>query len=512
LGKDLGRGKNDSRSMGYNINLGIFKNIRYLIILPFLLYSCGSKPDGNFTLSELIPKLDPEYSDITIPPNIAPLNFIIKEQGNAFFARFSSIIGTEIELTSGNGKIQIPESKWRKMLLNCTGKNIKLDIFSRDEGGKWLKFKTITYKVAPEPIDPYLYYRLLYPGYESWAELSINCRSLESFKSKSLIENSIVDQNCVNCHSFNNGKSDDFLFHMRGTMGGTYFYSQGKFKKINLKTKEMKNGAVYPRWHPSGKFVAFSSNKIIQRFHAADNKKVEVSDLESMLVLYDVEKNEIMNIELANKEKFMDTYPEWSPDGKYLYFCRAAQIGEKYDFKEIKYNLCRVPFEINKRTFGDVELVFNAEQINKSIAFPRISPNGKFLIVTLFDYGCFPIWHKEADLYSINLENFKADRLSLNSDYSDSYHSWSSNSKWLIFSSKRGDGLTARPYISYMEDNGNSDKPFILPQEDPEFYKGFLKSFNIPEFSTLKIDWNPGEIRKLAKSPATQAKWYKNDK
>ena len=63
-----------------------------------------------------------------------------------------------------------------------------------------------------------------------------------------------------------------------------------------------------------------------------------------------------------------------------------------------------------------------------------------------------------------------------------------------------------------MEDNGNSDKPFILPQEDPEFYKGFLKSFNIPEFSTLKIDLNPGEIRKLAKSPATQAKWYKNDK
>jgi len=76
--------------------------------------------------------------------------------------------------------------------------------------------------------------------------------------------------------------------------------------------------------------------------------------------------------------------------------CRAVQIGEKYDFKDIKYNLCRVPFEIDKRTFGNVELVFDASKINKSVAFPRISPNGKFLVLTLFDYGCFPIWHKEA--------------------------------------------------------------------------------------------------------------------
>ena len=479
----------------------------YLIILIFLLSSCGNKPNGDIAVSELAPHLEPDYSGITIPPNIAPLNFIIKEKGSAYYVKFSSGNETEIEFASGNGKILVPQKKWREMMERNKGKEIRIDIFSKDEHDRWLRYKTVTNKVATEPIDPYLYYRLLYPGYESWAELSINRRNLESFKSTSLIENSIVDENCVNCHSFNNGKSDDFLFHMRGAMGGTYFYSEGKFRKVNLKTKEMKNGAVYPRWHPSGRFVAFSSNKIIQRFHAADNKKVEVSDLESSLVLFDVEKNEIMNIELADKEKFMDTYPEWSPDGKYLYFCRAAQIGENYDFKEIKYNLYRVPFEIDKRSFGEAELVFDAARINKSVAFPRISPDVKCLILTLFDYGCFPIWHKEADLYSIDLTNFKADRLDLNSDYSDSYHSWSSNGKWLVFSSKRGDGLTARPYISYIKGHGISDKPFILPQYDPAFYQGFLKSFNIPEFSTVKIDMNPGEIRKLAKTKAMQAKW-----
>ncbi len=206
----------------------------------------------------------------------------------------------------------------------------------------------------------------------------------------------------------------------------------------------------------------------------------------------------------------MDTYPEWSPDGKYLYFCRAAQIGEQYDYKEIRYNLFRVSFDPDKRSFGEAELVFDAAQINKSVAFPRISPEGRFLVLTLFDYGCFPIWHKEADLYSIDLGNFKASRLDLNSDFADSYHSWSSNGRWLVFSSKRGDGLTARPYISYIGENGVSDKPFILPQENPEFYQRFLKSFNIPEFSTVKIDWNPGDIRKLAKTVAMPAKWSKN--
>jgi len=483
----------------------------FCAIFVFLfLFSCNSQPSGSIINFDKKAVLDPDYSDVTIPPNIAPLNFNIKEAGSSYYVKFSSPAGTEIEVNSNDGSIRIPEKKWKKLLKNSTGKDIKIDIYTQDKDGHWSKFPTITNKIASESIDPFLYYRIVYPGYESWTELSINRRNLESFETKSLIENSVVDENCVNCHSFNNGKTDDFIFHMRGTMGGTYFYSGGEFKKINLKTKEMKNGAVYPRWHPSGKFVAFSSNKITQRFHAADNKKVEVTDLESSLVLYDVVKNEIMDIQLTNREKFMDTYPEWSPDGKYLYFCRAVQIGKDYDYKQIKYNLCRALFNAATRTFGEVETVFDAVQINKSISFPRISPEGRFLIVTIADYGCFPIWHKEADLYSVDLENFKAVRLDLNSDFTDSYHSWSSNGKWLVFSSKRGDGLTARPYIAYIDKNGLSNKPFILPQEDPGFYQQFLKSFNIPEFSTVEIKLNPGEIRKLAETVAISAKWSKN--
>ena len=255
------------------------KKISLYLVTMALICSCNNQPDKRFSVKEDSPRIEPDYTGIIIPPNIAPLNFIIKEEGSAYYARFSVAENPEIEIKSKSGLIQIPEKRWKKMVKANHGKDLNIDIFLRDNSGQWKKFRTINNKIANEPVDPYLSYRLLYPGYESWSDLSIKQRSLENFSERSIIENSVVDENCVNCHSYNNGKTDDFLFHMRGTLGGTYFYSGGKLKKTNLKTAEMKNGSVYTRWHPSGRYVAFSSNKIVQRFHSADNKKVEVSDL-----------------------------------------------------------------------------------------------------------------------------------------------------------------------------------------------------------------------------------------
>lgn len=496
----------------YKVAMKLFPKYKFFIILLLIaLYSCTGKPDGNISETGTLPAIDPDYSGVTIPPNIAPLNFKITEDGTAYFARFSANSKTIIETGSNNGIITIPERKWNKFLEENKGRDFDIEIYLKDKISRWSKYKTITNKIAPEPIDPYITYRLLYPGYESWKEIYIKQRSTESFSERSILENSLVEENCLNCHSYNNtGRSENFLVHMRGSMGGTYFYDEGEFRKVNLKTEEMKNGAVYPRWHPSGKFVAFSSNMIVQQFHSALNKKVEVSDLESSLVLYDVARNEMMDIDLPDKEKFMDTYPEWSPDGNYLYFCRAPQPGNLFVYDSVRYDLYRVRFDPSTRTTGESELVFDASSDKKSVSFPRISPDGNYIVITLHGYGCFPIWHKEADLHQIDLQTMQASAMKLNSDFTDSYHSWSSNSRWLVFSSKRTDGLTARFFISYIDENGRSAKPFILPQKDPEYYHRLLKSFNLPEFSTLKVDVNPGKIRKSAEGEALQAKWVEN--
>jgi len=472
-----------------------------------MLFSCTGDPGKKADKTDEPPSLTPDYSGTVIPYNIAPMNFRIENEGSAFFARFQSANGKAIEVSSRNGNIAIPAGRWRRLLEENKGGELKISLFARGPEG-WSEFRTITNTISADPIDPYITYRLLYPGYESWKEIFIKQRSLESFRERSIIENSLVEENCLNCHTYNNsGKTESFMVHMRGSLGGTYFYEDGSFKKVNLKTDELKNGAVYPRWHPSGKFVAFSSNKIVQQFHTADNNKIEVSDLESSIVLYDIDKNEIIPVELPDKDKFMDTYPEWSPDGKMMYFCRAPRLAEDYDYRQTRYDLYRIAFDPGSRKFGNAELVFDAAGMNKSIAFPRVSPEGNYLVMTIQDYGCFPIWHKETDLISLNLKTFETERLELNSDYSESYHSWSSNGKWLLFASRRDDGLTTRPYIAYINKDGKSGKPFIVPQKDPEFYDSFLKSFNVPEFSNVKIAMNPGKIRDAVKSEAVQAKW-----
>ncbi len=480
----------------------------YLFII-FLISSCTSEPGGEVIPEKLPLGMYPDYSDVTIPVNIAPLNFLVEEEGDSYYVKVSGENSGRLKIVSGNGEFQFSKKKWEKLLAANAGYKITYDVLIKKEDG-WHQYPSFSNSVSSDKVDSYLYYRMLYPGYESWTELSIVQRSLEDFTEKAVVKNNVVGQNCVNCHAFNYQNSEDFMFHMRGNLGGTYFYSDGDLKKVNIKTPEMQNGAVYPRWHPSGKYVAFSSNKVVQQFHSMEPKKIEVSDLNSSLILYDVKENEIMQVPVDKEKQFMDTYPEWSPDGKFLYFCRATQIGKEYDYSQIRYNLYRAAFNPDNRTFGEPELIFNADTLGKSVSFPRISPKGNQLIFTLHNYGCFPIWHKEADLYSIDLANFEISKCKTNSNFSESYHSWSSNGRWLVFSSKRGDGLTARPFISYIDKNGKATKPFVLPQENPGFYKEFIKTFNIPEFANADVDFKPGKIRNAANREAIQAKWAQN--
>lgn len=482
------------------------KRLTFLTAFVFLIFSCQVKPDKAGPKINRKPDVQPDYSEVTIPANIAPLNFFVEETGDRFYLEVAGQGGETVSVFSKDGTFYFPQKKWKKLLEQNQNGRLNYTVYAEREG-EWLQFESFSQTVAADPVDPYLYYRLLHPGYESWTEISIMLRNLESFKEQILVENNVLDQNCVNCHAFNHQNPEDFMLHVRGSHGGTYFLEDDNLVNVNLKTEGNENGATYPRWHPSGRFVAFSSNKVVQQFHSAASKKIEVSDLNSKLVLYDREQNEIMDIDVQNSGQFMDTYPEWSPDGQTLYFCRAEQIGAEYDYRDIQYDLYRVKYNPDTRKFGEAESVYKASDGGKSVSFPRISPDGKSLVFTLHDYGCFPIWHKEADLYSINLTDFQVEKLPVNSEFTESYHSWSSNGRWLLFSSKRGDGLSARPYMAHISVTGEAGKPFILPQEDPRFYEGFLKTYNIPEFSTSAVSFSPGKLRRAATSEPVQAKW-----
>ena len=288
---------------------------------------------------------------------------------------------------------------------------------------------------------------------------------------------------------------------MRDKYSGTYLIDGDKIEKLNTKTDQTLSPLVYPSRHPSGKYVAFSVNQTSQSFHANDKNRVEVFDSQSDVVVYDTEKHEIISTPSIRTAKAFETFPTFSPDGKTLYFCSAEARSMPHEYSEVKYSLCSIAFDPVTRSFGSrIDTLYNAGRDGKSASFPRVSPDGKFLLYTLSGYGNFSIWHKDADLYLLNIASGISHSLqNANSTDTESYHSWSSNSRWIVFSSRRIDGLYTRPYFAYIDEEGNASKPFLLPQKDTDYYHRFMKSYNIPEFITGKVSSKIRALSTLAK-------------
>ena len=467
-------------------------------VLSCLLIGCTESVTVSKQLADM-PSIVPDYNGVTIPSEIAPLNFAVKEAGKGVQVRFSN--GRDsFEVEANDGSVIIPTGKWKQLLSSAKGKQITVRVFVKQSEG-WVAYAPFLMNVASEPIDPYIVYRLIDPGYELWNQMGIYQRELASYDQSAIYENKMTENNCVNCHSFCMQNPEKMLFHMRETYPGTILIDGEKIEKLNTKTPKTISPLVYPSWHPSGRYIAFSVNKTLQSFHSNSKNRIEVFDSASDVVVYDVEKHEIVTSSRLSGADAFETFPTFSPDGKSLYFCSAVAKPMPKSFEEVKYSLCRVDFNPDSRAFGQVvDTLYNAVDSGKSVSFPRVSPDGKYLLYTLAAFGNFSIWHADADLHMINLQTGIHDSLTLvNSPEVDSYHSWSSNSRWFVFSSRRMDGLYTRPYISYIDANGKACKPFLLPQKDTDFYLQFMKSYNIPEFVT-------GKVKKQSRAIALKAK------
>ena len=118
------------------------------------------------------------------------------------------------------------------------------------------------------------------------------------------------------------------------------------------------------------------------------------------------------------------------------------------------------------------------------------------------DYGYFSINNPESDVYFYNKKTGEITVPGINSDFTESYPSWSRNGSWLMFVSKREDGIFSQVWFSHIDENGIAAKPFVMPQKNPDFYKDYLYNFNRPEFISGKVNWNPRKLFAIARKGA----------
>jgi len=479
--------------------VGVCCGVLILSGLWHALGSTGIPTNGTEVACE--PNITPDYSGVVIPPNIAPLNFRILEKGQVYRVRIHSQRGAPIDLVSKTGSIRIPAGAWRALLDANRGRQILVDVFVKNADSGWLHFQPIANTIAEEDIDGTLVYRFMKPIYNAWKDIGIYQRRLTDFKVSQVLHGRSFGEGCLNCHSFVGNAPDTMTIGLRSEAYGshTLLARDGTVQKIGAKWG-------YTAWHPSGRLAVYSINKVCQLFHTGGLEVRDVVDLDSALVCYHLESNKaVCPAELADKDR-LETYPTWSPDGRHLYYCSApilwqdrnAVPPENYD--KLKYDLRRMAYDIETDRWGQAETVLAAEETGLSILLPRISPDGRFLLFCMCRYGCFPIYQPSSDLYLMDLATGDYRKLDTNSAYSESWHSWSGNSRWIAFSSKRQGGSLTRTYFSYVDEAGRVHKPFVLPQEDPAYYDSLLETYSVPELVAGRVEVNKSLLARIARS------------
>ena len=303
-------------------------------------------------------RIHPDYSGTVIPPNIAPLNFQVREQGSHYCVRIYSQKGTPIEVFSRSPKIIIPEKPWHKLLnMNRTGE-LFFDVFVKTENGPWDLFPTITNKIARENIDGFLVYRKMHPThYLVSGEVGLYQRNLHNYDESLILKNKYYKQGgCINCHTFYNNRTDKTLIAIRSK--------------------------IYASWHPSGKLASFSINTARQFFHSARDEVREAVDTDSTLAYYLVDSKTVKTTTKISRKDRLETYPTWSPNGRYLYFCSAPMLWSSQEekliperYNEVKYDLVRISYDLNTDVCGELETVLSAQDTSMTAMLPRISPD-----------------------------------------------------------------------------------------------------------------------------------------
>ncbi len=150
-----------------------------------------------YTDSKVLPDIYPDYTNVTVPINIAPLTFELDEKADEMIARYTA--GDE-ELVFAD-KVQPALDDWRMLTEKAKGGAIKVDVYSR-KGDRWTHYQPFSIFVSPDSIDSHLSYRLIYPSFVNYESLTISQRCLENYDESVIYDNMLCsiekEGQCIN--------------------------------------------------------------------------------------------------------------------------------------------------------------------------------------------------------------------------------------------------------------------------------------------------------------------------
>lgn len=463
-----------------------------LCVSVFLL-SCSSGPD-NPTQASQLPEIYPDYMGVTIPADIAPLNFNFS---NETIDRMDVIVkgskGGELHVNGEWADFDIDE--WHALTEQNQGGKLTVTVCT-EKDGQWTQYKDFDIFVSEARLDDWgLTYRRIKPGYEVGGDIGIYQRELGSFDEYAIITETVVPGRCFNCHTANRTNPNRLTMQMRGEGGGTMIQKDGHQMWVETKTDSTKAAGSYSYWHPQGDYVALAVNSVHQAFFTGTGQRIEVYHMFSNVEVLDTRTNELILSPLLQTDD-LEIFPAFSHDGKWLYYSTSKPCRVPAEYEKVKCSLCRIAFDAEKGVFGEtVDTLLNGPATDKSYVLARPSYDGRWLMYCASSRGNFPVSQNDADLWLMDLKTGESRELKeLNTPQSESYHNWSENSRWFVFSSKREDGMYTKLYLATIDEQGRVSKPFLLPQRHPrKFYREMMDAYNCPDFTKSKVELDAHE-------------------
>ena len=459
----------------------------------WLMASCASTPEQVSKVNQL-PDIYPDYIGVTIPADIAPLNFNLADEDidcMDVVARGSK--GGELHTNGDWADFDIAD--WQALTQQNQGGKITLTVCV-EKDGQWTQYNDFDIYVSKDNLDEWgLTYRRIKPGYEVGGDIGIYQRNLSNYDETAILAETMVPGRCFNCHTANRTNPNRITLQMRGEGGGTMIQKDGKQAWVETKTDSTKAAGSYSYWHPQGDYVAMAVNSVHQSFFTGTGQRIEVYHKFSNVEVLDTRTNELILSPLLQTED-LEIFPAFSHDGKWLYYSTSKPCKVPAEYEKVKCSVCRIGFDAEKGQFGlQVDTLLNGQETDKSYVLARPSYDGRWLMYCVSSRGNFPVSQDDADLWLMDLKTGKTRALTeVNSQQCEAYHNWSDNSRWFVFSSKREDGMYTKLYLACIDEQGRVSKPFLLPQRNPrKYYQELMDAYNVPDFTKTKVELDAHE-------------------